>query len=183
MYMARMTQEINSALKVIGMAGFSGVSARATSTAAGLNSLLGNKGPQNHRILAELRRQDLVHISKNGDKITFGLTPAGAYRLQQVAIDEIEIPKLAKWDGTWRAVMFDVPVSQSRSRVILAAKLKSLGFVMLQKSVWVHPYPCFKQIEKLAGHYNVLRHCSLVEISSFDELSTRRLIKHFPDLS
>lgn len=30
-----------------------------------------------------------------------------------------------------------------------------MGFYMLQKSVWVHPYPCFDEIEFLRQVYNV----------------------------
>ncbi|MCL5676074.1 MAG: hypothetical protein M1120_03015 [Patescibacteria group bacterium] len=45
-----------------------------------------------------------------------------------------------KWDRKWRIVVFDIAEISRRSRDILRAKLKKLGFGMFQKSVWVTPH-------------------------------------------
>jgi len=102
--------------------------------------------------------------------------------LQEVIVDELVIPRPGKWDKRWRIVAFDIPVTQSRSRQKFVDRLQTLNFIMLQKSLWVHPFPCFDQVEQLAGHYNVMRHCTFVEVSQLDELAARRLLRRFTNL-
>lgn len=175
---------INIALQVLGVAGLAGIIIVAPNALQGLAPLLKKtsiKDSDHARLLKELKRQGLVYITQSGSEIHYTLTPAGAYRLQEVVIDELVIPRPSKWDKRWRLVAFDIPVAQSRSRQKFVGKLQTLNFTMLQKSLWVHPFPCFEQIEQLAGHYNVMRHCALIEVSKLDELATKKLLRHYAD--
>lgn len=45
-----------------------------------------------------------------------------------------------KWDGNFMIVIYDIEKKKNRERDRLRAKLKELGFGMLQESVWVSPY-------------------------------------------
>ncbi len=47
-----------------------------------------------------------------------------------------------KWDGRWRMVIFDVPEQRRGVRKKLCALMCEVGFILLQKSVWVYPYDC-----------------------------------------
>lgn len=175
-------QGINKSLRVIGLAGFAGVAVIAPNALQALNLLLKKTGidrSKQQRILAELKRQGLVHIRSSGGTVQFTITPAGAHRLQQANIDDIAIDMPKKWDRRWRLVTFDIPLNQSAQRQAFTSKLRGVGFMMLQKSLWVHPAPCFEQVEVIAGHYNVLRYCTLMEISSIDELSAKKLHSYF----
>lgn len=177
---------INASLKVLGVVGLAGITIVAPNTLQGFSVLL-KKSPVKkssyQRVLTELKRQDLVYVTKDGEEISYTLTPAGAYRLQQVMIDEISIKIPKKWDRKWRVVTFDIPIKNSKQRAAFVHRLKNLGFVMVQKSMWVHPAPCFSEVEQLAGHYNVMRYCILFEVNKFDDLSTRKLIRHFDQLT
>ncbi len=173
---------INIALTVFGAAGLAGITVVAPNALQGLAPLLKRTSVKDSdyvRLLKEFKRQGLVYITRSGGEIHYTLTPAGAYRLQEVIINELVIPRPGKWDKHWRLVAFDIPIAQSRSRQKFVDRLQALNFAMLQKSLWVHPFPCFSQIEQLAGHYNVLRYCSLMEIDRLDELATRKLLRHF----
>lgn len=44
-----------------------------------------------------------------------------------------------KWDGLWRIVFYDIPEKQRSIRENLEAKLKELGFGMVQESVYLSP--------------------------------------------
>jgi DNA-binding transcriptional regulator PaaX len=185
MYMST-KEDINTVLRIMGYAGLSGVVIVAPNATHGLELLIkkSKKKAVNHkRVLAELKRQGLVHITQDADRLRYTVTPAGAYRLQQLMLDEIiiEIPK--KWDKRWRVVSFDVPVAYSKQRMAFTQRLRGFNFIMLQKSVWVHPGPCFSQIEQLASHYNILRYCTLLEVSRVDELTTRKLLRHYNSLT
>ncbi len=174
---------VNAGLKAIGLGGLSGVSVRAPGVTQGLDILLSktcrgkNYLPQ--RIINEFKRQGLVHVTAHEDRISYTLTPAGAYRLQKLTMDELTIDTPKKWDKKWRGVTFDVPVQFSKQRAAFVQRLHQLGFRMLQKSVWVYPYPSLDKVEKLAGYYNVLRYCTLFELDYVDEISQRRLMRHF----
>ena len=175
-------EAINDALKIIGLVGFSGITVNAPSAAAGLARLLGRshvRPVDMNRLLYDLKRRGLVEVFKEAGQITFTLTPAGAYRLQALQLDEIRIPKPKTWDKKWRLVAFDVPINSSRQRQKFVAKLQALNFFMLQKSLWVHPFPCFPQVESIANYFNVLRYLSLIEVSALDQASARRLPPHF----
>ncbi len=47
-----------------------------------------------------------------------------------------------KWDGIWRVVIFDVPISKNKIRRELRRAMLLFGFKMLQQSVWVYPHAC-----------------------------------------
>ena len=173
---------VNEALRIIGLSGFSGTTVNAPNVSAGLRKLL-RQSPTRHtdmnRLLYDLKRRGLVEVFKEAGQITFTLTPAGAYRLQALQLAQIRIPVTKVWDKKWRLVAFDVPISSSRQRQEFVAKLQILNFFMLQKSLWVHPFPCFSQVEAVASYFNVRRYLSLIEVSALDQASARRLRHHF----
>lgn len=181
----RVKTTINIALRVLGVAGLTGIVIVAPNALQGLAPLLKKtniKKSDYGRLLKELRRQKLVYITQSDGSVHYTLTPAGAYRLQETMIDELEISKPRKWDQRWRLVAFDVPNTHSHSRQKFVNQLQKLNFIMLQKSLWVHPFPCFETVEQLAGHYNVMRHCTLMEVSKIDELATKKLLRHYSTL-
>ena len=82
-----------------------------------------------------------------------------------------------KWDGKWRLISFDVPVSDDSKRVQLRSLLKEFDFYLLQKSVWVCPNYLAEDFWKLIVHDELDKYCKvmLVEIIEGDE----DLKKHF----
>ncbi len=176
---------INTALKIIGLAGLAGVVIVAPNATQGLELILkkSKKKTINHqRVLAELKRQGLVHITHDEDRLHYTVTPAGVHRLQLMMLDDINIEIPKKWDKKWRVVSFDVPANQSKQRAAFTQRLQKFNFIMLQKSVWVHPASCFEQVEQLASYYNIMRYCTLLEVSKLDELTTKRLLSRYKTL-
>ena len=55
-----------------------------------------------------------------------------------------------KWDGKWRVVIFDVPEKRAQARKYLRNYLKSLGFGMVQRSIWITPY----DLGRLVDHFS-----------------------------
>jgi len=54
-----------------------------------------------------------------------------------------------KWDGKWRAVLFDIPESDANLRQEFRRKLVNFSFGGLQKSIWISPDPFPRAIEKI----------------------------------
>ena len=57
--------------------------------------------------------------------------------------------KDAKWDKNFRIVMFDVPEEKKKIRDMLRRKLESIGFMQMQKSVFVYPFDCKEDIDSI----------------------------------
>lgn len=57
--------------------------------------------------------------------------------------------KELKWDGKWRAVIFDIPEASRKDRDFLRRELQWIGFKEMQKSVWVFPYNFEKELDAL----------------------------------
>ena len=72
-----------------------------------------------------------------------------------------------KWDKKWRVVIFDIPQELHDKRNIFRARLKSLGFYMVQKSIFAFPYPCE---EELARYCNQLKIGDYINVLLADDL-------------
>ena len=105
------------------------------------------------------------------------ITKKGEAYFQKILFDDVELPEPKKWGGKWTFVLFDIPVQFSKAREALRWRLKALGFYQYQKSVWVYPHPCEKEILYVADYFGVGK---FVEILSVDHLTKDEdLKKHF----
>ncbi len=115
------------------------------------------------KIIRSLRRLKDNHIviikEKSDGKFVIELTEKGRKKVEEIQLENMEIKKPKVWDGKWRIIAFDIPEKQKkRARDALRKKLQKLKFYQMQKSVWVCPYPCEKEIQFL---------CELFEINQF----------------
>lgn len=105
------------------------------------------------------------------------ITPKGRKRLEKIEFDKISINRPDAWDQKWRLVFFDIPEDRRHLRVSFINKLKQLDFYQLQKSVWLHPFPCREVIEAVAAYYDVDSYISYVEVLYID--NQKKLMKQF----
>ena len=56
-----------------------------------------------------------------------------------------------KWDGRWRLILFDIPMSRNSDRVRLRRYLYDKAFGYLQNSVWISPDPLEEERQILGG--------------------------------
>lgn len=94
-----------------------------------------------------LRRRNFIEVlSESDEKLKVRITKRGETKIMEMSLDTLFVPKPKHWDGKWRVVIFDIPDRFKRAREALRSKLKDLNFHQLQKSVWLHPYPCEDEI-------------------------------------
>ena len=67
-----------------------------------------------------------------------------------------------KWDKKWRIVIFDIPQEMHGERGKFRRKLKSLGLVMLQRSVFIFPYSCEEEIGDIASNLGVNEYIDII---------------------
>jgi len=94
--------------------------------------------------------EDFVYLSKSG--------------LNKGLIENIEhfIKRPKKWDKLWRVIIFDIPVEKNKARTALRRKFQEIGFYQIQKSVFVYPYPCEKEIMFIGKFFGVEKFIEII---------------------
>ncbi len=105
--------------------------------------------PYLKRILKRLEREKMVKMKEIDNQQVVEITFRGKRRILKYALDELAIEKPKNWDGKWRLVSYDIPKKYSKLRKILREYLHVWGFYPLYESVYLHAYPCGKQVEFL----------------------------------
>ena len=109
-----------------------------------------------YRGLEGLKLQSMVEsIRKMGDIEEIKLTNKGKVRALEYKFYHLKLEKRRRWDRRWRLVLFDVPEPKKKIRDALRKKLKNLGFLEFQKSVFVFPYPCEDEINFVINFFNI----------------------------
>lgn len=179
-------QALNTILEVIGSRGLTGVSVVATSLYGALEQLSAfseDLSPAERRgLVANLRRQSLVEITKRGTHLVIQPSVKGVHRLQRAQINGLFIQPQQRWDGTWRMVSYDIPARYTKQRRLFTAELHRLGFTLIKDSTWFHPYPCFDVVSELVSYCGLTQFVMVAEIARLDESSLRRLLKSYPAL-
>jgi len=134
--------------------------------------------PQNiSATLYRLKKRQIIQWRDAPDgKTALELTDRGRKRLLVYRFDDLAVSKPRRWDGMWRIVVFDIPEKEKLSREIFRNKLKEIGFLQFQKSIWIYPFPCSNEIEFLGECLGIGKYFYLFT-SSLDE--DRLLQKHF----
>ena len=104
-----------------------------------------------------LKRKGYIEVTKHRRHVSVRITERGTQRgrVAYFATD-ISIPrKPTEWDREWRLIIFDIPSVDRIKRDALRHMLKRLGAVMLQQSVWAHPYDCSEQVAFLKKYFDV----------------------------
>ena len=112
------------------------------------------------RLLEEKQGKDgttTLVLSKNGKKETLTFN-----------IDKMEIKKPKNWDKKWRLVMFDIPEKLKKLREAIRYHFKKIGLIEFQKSVFISPYPCNKEVEFILEFYNTRRFVRFVLAEEID---------------
>lgn len=101
------------------------------------------------------KKRGWIEIEKRGKQIYIHLTKEGEWEAGKYQIEGLYIKSQKKWDRKWRIIIFDIPENHRIKREALRGKLKELNFYPLQKSVWLYPYPCEKEINLLREFFNL----------------------------
>lgn len=107
------------------------------------------------RAMKDIQRRRLARLTKKQGRLVLEITEAGKRRLLNYQLDTLSIPKPEVWDGKWRLVLFDIPEKMRAGRDSLRDRLKSLGFLQLQRSAFVFPHSCEDHLDLLVQHYQI----------------------------
>ena len=114
--------------------------------------------------LWRLKRDRLIITSQKSNKtFVVELTEKGSRKVREFQFVDLAIKIPKRWDGVWRIVIFDIPNKRNAGRETLRSKIKELDFYQLQKSVWVFPYPCEKEIEFITELFHLYPYVQIIE--------------------
>ena len=123
----------------------------------------------------EVRR--LIYYSRRRGYITkdLSITEQGLRKLASLSFSPIQLH--GSWDRKWRLIVFDVPESKREFRYQIRRLIKQLGFVQLQRSVWIHPLSCENEFSLLKEAFS--EEDSLLLLTVEDQPHLKKYIKMF----
>lgn len=157
------------------VAGIAGLTALLGIAAIAPNSLqmlklfgVGNQKRNVRRAANRLKRQKLVKIYEKDGQEIIEITERGKQKILKYKFEAIKIPQQKKWDNIWRIVAFDIPEKHKRARDALRMKLKKLGFLKLQQSVFIYPFQCKNEVDFIAGFFGIKKYISYIEAQKIE---------------
>jgi len=102
-----------------------------------------------------IQRGLMKREQKEGIGTVLRLTPKGEALLTRYQFDNFTMPKPRRWDKKYRIIVFDIKETKRFVRDSLRTWLERLGFIQLQRSVWVYPYECQEIVTLLKAHMHV----------------------------
>lgn len=130
-----------------------------------------------NRSIKFLLDSQLVNVRESFDSIIVTISERGKNKAIKYNLDNLKIMPSKSWDKKWRLVIFDVPEEKKLARNAFQNKLKDLGFLQLQKSVYIYPFDCEKEIEWLRSYYEIREYVSYFVVLRVDR--EQDLIKQF----
>ena len=124
--------------------------------------------PYLKRTLERLEKQKLVKISEEDGIQIVRITGAGQSRILKYALDELAVEKPRIWNGKWTLVSYDIPNNLKKLREIFQEYLKAWGFYPLHESVFLHAYPCEKQVEFLRSYLGIGENVRIFSVSKIE---------------
>ena len=92
-------------------------------------------------------------------------------------MERVRPRKQMRWDRKWRIVIFDIWERRRNVRDHLRSILGTMGFVKIQNSVWVNPYPCEELLVLLRDGLRLGK--GIVYIVADEIENDRKLRQHF----
>lgn len=121
------------------------------------------------RAIAVLYATRLLTASENADgTTTLVLSDDGKKRALTYKASSMKIPRASLWDKKWRIVIFDIPEDEREARDAIREHLEHMGFFVLQRSVFVHPFDCKDEIDFLIELHDIRKYVRFLVAESID---------------
>ena len=110
----------------------------------------------------------LLKKVKSGGKLAYDLTEKGEDAAERISIGNLTIEKPWRWNGKWHMVAFDIAERKRDARDELRSILETIGFVHIQKSVWIYPYECREAIELIRRKHHLTYEVRYFEVDGVE---------------
>lgn len=110
---------------------------------------------QLYHVLRRLKCDGMIETIKKQNEGRILLTSKGKVRWMDYQLNNLVLKKQKKWDKKWRVIIFDIPETKRKIRDSLRRKLKKLGFLEFQKSVFIYPFDCQDDINFIINFWGI----------------------------
>ena len=118
--------------------------------------------------LGKLYQEKLISIVETLDGITeITILEDGRRVAEENLVYEI-ITRPLRWDKKWRLIFFDIPEEKKSAREAFRYHLRRLGLKEFHKSTFIFPFPCSKEIDKLAARFDISPHIRMATAEAVD---------------
>ncbi len=117
--------------------------------------------------IKRLIERDLIAVKENRNRKFLEITSKGRRLLLKYEMEGL-VQKPPKWDGKYRIVIFDISETRKKTRDELRRVIRGFGFICLQDSVWIYPYPCQDIIELLKKYLELKREIIYMTVDSIE---------------
>lgn len=125
--------------------------------------------PYLRKTLLNLEKQKLIKVDeKENGECTIEITTQGKKKLLHHSLTNISISKPKIWDGNWYFVSYDIPKGHDYLRDQIRNHLEEMGFYRFQESLYLHAYPCEKEIEFLREYLGLGKYVRLIRASNIE---------------
>lgn len=108
-----------------------------------------------NKAFLKLLQEKMIVLERNERGKFVKLTARGRQQLRIWKEYKYFLKKQKKWDEKWRVIIFDIKTDRNNIRDKLRKTLKHIGFIQLQRSVWVYPYDCEDFIILLKADFKI----------------------------
>ena len=127
--------------------------------------------------IKRLRDKGLVEWKETEKGVFLKLTKQGEKAIETLERKQYKVAKPKKWDGKWRIVIFDIKETKKGTRDNFRRTLIQIGFLKLQHSVWVYPYPCEELITLIKTDFMIGKEILYIIADSIE--NDKAVRKHF----
>ena len=113
---------------------------------------------------------------KDGKGGVFMLTEKGREKAMRYALAQMKIVEQKKWDKKWRLVMFDVPEKKKQARRAINFALKRLGLIQYQKSVFITPFQCEKEIDFVGECFGIRDNIRIITATEVEKVASLKKV-------
>jgi CRISPR-associated endonuclease Cas2 len=124
--------------------------------------------------LTRLRKKGSVRFTTIGSQKFIQLTKKGQ---MQALLNKSKVMKQKTWDRKWRLIVFDIPEQDHAQRDEFRRLLRKIGFLKLQASVFINPYPISSEAIEYLKISGLIKYIRVMRVDKIDE--DKNLVKHF----
>jgi len=133
---------------------------------------------QLYQVLDRLKLGKFIETIKDNNRAEkIKVTNSGKYRILKNSLENIKVKHPKHWDGKYRIIFYDIPENKKKIRDALRRKLKEIGFVEFQKSVFVFPYPCKEEIDFIINFWDIAECVYYIESKIYPDKKLRQKFK------
>lgn len=131
-----------------------------------------------NRNIKRLLKRDLLVIKENNNHRFLEVTKKGRELIWRYKLEGLIQNKPPRWDKKYRVIIFDISEIARKYRDKLRRIIRGFGFVCLQDSVWIYPYPCDEIIELLKKYLGLKEEVIYMTVDSIENDKWLKKIFH-----